>query len=627
MNILSKLRRTIINEDHIYKASDLFPIKEEIYFEPEPLKYSDRDFLKSDKIPTYYKLIGGGKKWDIKEKCVDELKRVSRNYEPVDGELVPIHLKTLNPEDIKGDDDITLNNYCKLYNIYQYSNNKDKFINDLSTVFWFMRPNEKDNRVKFHNLIRVINDAEDPEGSINILSNKIKEDITDQDGDKSNDMKKALVRLKGKQKISKENLIKILNSTKHATYTAYENSFVGPFFSKYTKIFKLKYKENSEEDSFKDILLKTYYTLYTEKGRKKSKKNPDETIDYYANQLVMSIKKLYKPKEVSKADLIANKNILDINGSIIIPKGGLVEVKMRDYTKESYLSEYFSIYKESKIDGRFKRSTMLNLYNKFISRVFDMFKELPIGDDIIKQIRIDNSGMFFGEKQLNGKNMPIFVPLDNIDLWWSKTGKMDPRKEKRLTIRYQVKDLNTFYYYDRESGTMIPNTMVESYNLNEVSNLLLEGRKEDVIKKYGKDKEIEHIINYFSENDPSGNNKYLEWMVKVYLGIGKHDSGHVPTNISDMVVLFHRNLQRIKNKDINSYTFDVLAEVVLEAEEKRKEKELEKEAKKEKTVIYEDDNWLVVSPHSWKASCYYGAGTKWCVLCYKQKTKKEKPTL
>jgi hypothetical protein len=160
---------------------------------------------------------------------------------------------------------------------------------------------------------------------------------------------------------------------------------------------------------------------------------------------------------------------------------------------------------------------------------------------------------------------------------------------------------------------MIPNTMIESHNLNEVSNLLLEGRKKDILKKYGKDKKTKKVINYFSENDPSGNNKYLEWMVKVYLGVGKHEGGHTDENISYIVELFHKNLQRIKNKDINSYTFGELAEVALKAEEKRKAKEAEKEVKKEKTVIYEDDNWLVVSPHSWKASCYYGAGTKWCV--------------
>ncbi len=53
--------------------------------------------------------------------------------------------------------------------------------------------------------------------------------------------------------------------------------------------------------------------------------------------------------------------------------------------------------------------------------------------------------------------------------------------------------------------------------------------------------------------------------------------------------------------------------MVSDAEERRKLIELEKEAKKQKTIIYDDNRWMVVSPHSHKASCYYGAGTKWCV--------------
>ena len=617
MSIFSKLRRTIISEGSVYKASDLFQIKEEIYFEPEPLRYADRDFLKSGEIPTYYKLLGGGKKWDIKEKCVEELELMSKSYEPAEDELIPTHLKTLDPEDIKKDD-ITLNNYCKLYNTYQNSNNKDKYINDLSTVFWFVRPNEKDNRVKFHNLIRIINDAEDPEGSINILSDKIKEDLNDQYGDKAGNIKKVLKKLKGKQKLSKETLIQLLKSAKHSAYKNYEDSFVGQFFSRYGKIYKIKYKEALEEEDIKNLLLKTYYELFTEKGRKKSNVNFDEIIDTYANKLVLAIKEIYKPEEVAKADLKANKDILDINGKVVIPKDGLAEVKMRDYTKPSYLSEYFSIYKRPndlyKFNPAFKSGTMKNLYNKFISNVFDKFKELPIGDNIIEEIRKNTFGIFFGEKQLEGNMVPLYVPLDNIDLWWAEEGKKDPTKEKRLTIRYQIKNPNKFYYYNRENSTMIPNTLVESYNLNEVSNLLLEGRKEDILKKYGgMDDMAEDTIHYFSNNDPSGNNKYLEWMTKTWLGLIDKDYSPEDNEVVDVVKLFHKNIQRIERKDINSYTFKELKETVKEAEEKRELAQLKKEAKKQKTIIYEDDKWFVVSPHSWKASCYYGAGTKWCV--------------
>jgi len=154
------------------------------------------------------------------------------------------------------------------------------------------------------------------------------------------------------------------------------------------------------------------------------------------------------------------------------------------------------------------------------------------------------------------------------------------------------------------------------YGVNDLfGNLLIEGRKEDIIKKYGGDNNVNvATINWLSDKDPSGNNKYLKWMVKTWLGLGKPSEDAVTdVQVADIIKLFHKNIQRIENKDINSYSYDELKPVTKEAEEQREKAELKKEAKKQKTIIHEDDRWLVVSPHSHKASCYYGAGTKWCV--------------
>ena len=141
-------------------------------------------------------------------------------------------------------------------------------------------------------------------------------------------------------------------------------------------------------------------------------------------------------------------------------------------------------------------------------------------------------------------------------------------------------------------------------NLSEIleSTILLEGRLEDVKAKYpGNDSDID----YLSENDPSGNNKYLEWMSK-----------HViknKVNISDVIASvqnFHEQVKRIKNKDINSYkTMAELQVVVDEAKAKEEEKKVAKQAKK----VYEDDTIVVYAPFTVQASCKYGAGSKWCI--------------
>ncbi len=146
--------------------------------------------------------------------------------------------------------------------------------------------------------------------------------------------------------------------------------------------------------------------------------------------------------------------------------------------------------------------------------------------------------------------------------------------------------------------------------------ILLEGRLEDVIKKYANNQDDVEDVIYFSKNDPSGNNKYLKWMTTQWLESvrGFYNGNGNKGDIVLVVKSFHENLQRINNKDINSYkSFGELRDVTDEAEEKKKEAEEKKAVKNQKEVIYSDDDWLVVSPLSWKASCYYGAGTKWCV--------------
>lgn len=140
------------------------------------------------------------------------------------------------------------------------------------------------------------------------------------------------------------------------------------------------------------------------------------------------------------------------------------------------------------------------------------------------------------------------------------------------------------------------------------STILLEGRKEDAIKKYGE--EHTELINMLSDEDPSGNNKYLNWMVKTALGQNQDDQ--IPTTglIIRTVNNFHKQLARIKNKDINSYkTLNDLKKAVDEALAKEEEKRIAKQAKK----VFEDDKVVIYAPFTWEASCKYGAGSKWCV--------------
>lgn len=143
---------------------------------------------------------------------------------------------------------------------------------------------------------------------------------------------------------------------------------------------------------------------------------------------------------------------------------------------------------------------------------------------------------------------------------------------------------------------------------------------------------LEDRFNLFVENDPSSNNKYLKWMIDTYLG----EHGIEPIDIYSVVQKFDENLNRLtpnfidnlnvdlssrikkSPKDINSYThLGELERVVDELLQIATRKQKEKKAKKEVDRIYEDDNWLIIKPKTYEASCYYGAGTKWCTASNK----------
>jgi hypothetical protein len=68
--------------------------------------------------------------------------------------------------------------------------------------------------------------------------------------------------------------------------------------------------------------------------------------------------------------------------------------------------------------------------------------------------------------------------------------------------------------------------------------------------------------------------------------------------------------QEIKNKIEQGYIKDIndLKKLrIISKTDKRKEE------KKEADIIYNDDRFLIIVPHTYTASCYYTAGTKWCI--------------
>jgi hypothetical protein len=144
-------------------------------------------------------------------------------------------------------------------------------------------------------------------------------------------------------------------------------------------------------------------------------------------------------------------------------------------------------------------------------------------------------------------------------------------------------------------------SILESY-----VEILVEGRIEDARERYPdiSDEDFDDLV----ENQPQGsNNKYLMWCAK------QVDDGFSVNVVVQNMRLFDGNKQRLEKKDINQYEDPSAIETAVQALGGKSKSQESKQAKADSDVIYNDDHWLVIRPHTMGASCKYGIGTKWCI--------------
>jgi len=152
-------------------------------------------------------------------------------------------------------------------------------------------------------------------------------------------------------------------------------------------------------------------------------------------------------------------------------------------------------------------------------------------------------------------------------------------------------------------------------------HLIKEGRVEDVRKKYFKSgqqlikPEIFDNLVRGSESIAS-NHKYLDWMVDRWVKL-RLDNPDVPVSekegVEELIKAvgdFEKVKNRLEQKDIYQYsTLDELFKTLVATDSKQRR---EVPTREDAENIYETDRYVVVVPETKEASCYYGAGTKWC---------------
>ena len=139
--------------------------------------------------------------------------------------------------------------------------------------------------------------------------------------------------------------------------------------------------------------------------------------------------------------------------------------------------------------------------------------------------------------------------------------------------------------------------------------LIFEGREDDFratyVNKFSPEK-LEAIINM--SNDVPGGNKFLTFLGKVLPNTVSQ--GILDDTVKPILKKFVAIGSNLEIKDINQYkTFAELNDAINQYENRiRREVQTIEGA----DLVYEDERFTVVAPLTTKASCYYGAGTKWC---------------
>jgi len=572
----SILRRNTINENSVYSVNSLFGGLFEEYSEEE-----------KELLTTI-----GNDNLKLGQSCKKEIDSNTKRDINIDGEYYSL--------------------YCALNKTYQIlpPTLKPNFLLNITNLYNFYRKNLiRDNRVKFHSLMKKILEYTDSANTLDILVNYVF-DLQSKHGEEKSKKIIDITLTKFKKNGVSLGIEKFLNSIKTMAHKDYEDSFIGDHFESYRTRLELKRIDNNEVLTIQKMVDDVY--------------DGKTTVEEVVQRLYGVIIRNYNAENMVKADLICKKPLVDVNGKIIVGENQYVEVKKIDYETDSYLSEFMALYKKSDLPKRTKEPKYKNIYNQIIDGLYKLFnkkddKNTITGDSILNDIKNNNfAGIMYDNN--------IFIPKEYVTLYWSNKGQRGC-DEHRLSIRYRINggSVKGYIYLAQDIMEQIKSSEIpqkpeiscpittplqEEYRLDSFTGLLIEGRVDDARKKYSN--VSDEVFNYYVENDPSNNHKYLDWLLKVN-GDVFYEVNDIHKHAIDNIKFFHQYNQSFKNKDINTYNISTLTDAVQEVKIKLLERETEKEAKKQKSVIYKDDKWLVVSPHTWQASCVFGLGTRWCI--------------
>lgn len=141
-----------------------------------------------------------------------------------------------------------------------------------------------------------------------------------------------------------------------------------------------------------------------------------------------------------------------------------------------------------------------------------------------------------------------------------------------------------------------------------LSQVLLESRKDDFLRLFRdkfSDEQLKKVFTLSRQLAP--NQKFLTFLGKV---IPTENFDENLSKAEKVVEKFIKYQQALEQKDINQ--FKTLDEIITAINNHENKVRRTVKSVDGADVVYEDDRFTVVTPQTHKASCYYGAGTKWC---------------
>lgn len=319
--------------------------------------------------------------------------------------------------------------YCRLYDLY---NKLEKENEDLS-VDLVVAIEELDNYFKYKNigvLPEIVKLALQDEGRTVSYLGLLVNFLYDETQDK-NLVKKVLKKQK-RTKTPPKNLVDLLATARYLEHEKYEKRFEGKHFEKHQTSLRLDYKcgDDAKERLF-EILLQV--------------NNKERAIDVVSNNIISCVEKsMTQGSYYVKADLKQTTD-LTVSGVTVFPAGSLFEVKKMDPFIDSYLSEFFSIFKETDVI-KYKGEIGL-MYNELIQRIYEWLEGdgKTISDDYFNKIKSKIAGVIYDNDTI--------IPIKYIDLYWSNKGQRSC-EEKRLSIRFridpEVSEINVYKFVDKD---------------------------------------------------------------------------------------------------------------------------------------------------------------------------------